>query len=275
MLAGGQSLIPLLAMRLAAPGPPGRHQPDRRPRHGRGRPPTGCGSARWPGTRGSSTTAAAAGCNRCCAQALRLVAHPTIRNRGTTVGSLAHADPSGEMTAVLALTGGSVDGRVGRAGERDDRGRRVLPSARWSPRWRRTSWPSRRSSPRFPAGPVPAFVEIARRHGDYALCGVAAPSRLDAGRRSRPRCAYLSVCRDPGGPRPDRRLGGRRARTAAELAPGRVDPATDIHASADYRRHLAGVLTERALAAGSPRRARARRPQDMTDGARSAHADQP
>ena len=52
-------------------------------------------------------------------QALRLVAHPVIRNRGTTVGSLAHADPSGEMTAVLALTGGSVTAVSRDGGERD------------------------------------------------------------------------------------------------------------------------------------------------------------
>ena len=50
-------------------------------------------------------------------QALRLVAHPTIRNRGTSVGSLAHADPSGELTAVLALTGGTVTA-VSARGER-------------------------------------------------------------------------------------------------------------------------------------------------------------
>jgi carbon-monoxide dehydrogenase medium subunit len=92
-----------------------------------------------------------------------------------------------------------------------------------------------------------AFAEVSRRHGDYAICGVAALAELDeAGAVSRAAAAYLSVAGTPlvldvtdaaGDPV-----------TAGRLAQERVSPADDIHATAAYRKHLAGVLTERALA---------------------------
>lgn len=184
-------------------------------------------------------------------QALRLVAHPVIRNRGTTVGSLAHADPSGEMTAVLALTGGTVTAaRVGstreiaatdfflgplesclEAGE-------LAVSARF---------------PRLPARSGSTFLEVARRHGDYAVCGVAAVVTLDdGGLVVSARTAYISVAATPlvldlteavaGRP-----VGDADWAAAGEMAGTQVDPEADIHATADYRRHLARVLTGRAL----------------------------
>jgi carbon-monoxide dehydrogenase medium subunit len=178
------------------------------------------------------------------AQALRLVAHPTIRNRGTTVGSLAHADPAGEMTAVLALCGGTVTAVS--AG-----GRRVIDARDFfagplESALRPDELAVEAFFPAIPPGAGTAFVEISRRHGDYALCGVGAIAEFtDAGSLRRLRCAYLSVSDTPtvldlteswrtGEP------------DAAEQARRAIDPQTDLHASADYRRHLAGVLTIRA-----------------------------
>ena len=119
-------------------------------------------------------------------QALRHVAHPTIRNRGTTVGSLVHADPAAEMPAVLVLLDGSVDAAQRRRVPRGRR-RRTSSSGRWSRALRRRRAgrlrdasggrpraAARRSS-RWPAGT-----------GDYALCGVGAVVTLDATTRHRP-----------------------------------------------------------------------------------------
>jgi len=96
------------------------------------------------------------------------------------------------------------------------------------------------------AGAGSAFVEIARRHGDYALCGVAAIAGLDEqGVLRSLRCGYLSVTDVPLVLDVTQAwLSGEQ--DAAELARAAVDPPSDLHASADYRRQLAGVLTVRA-----------------------------
>jgi aerobic carbon-monoxide dehydrogenase medium subunit len=184
-------------------------------------------------------------------QALRLVAHPVIRNRGTTVGSLAHADPSGEMTAVLALTGGTVE--VARQGATRSVGAEEFFVA---PLESAVEPGEMAVSAHFPAPPPrtgTAFVEVARRHGDYAVCGLAAMlTLLDDGTVGQARAAYISV-----GPTPvvldlTEALHGQKVAdadwaSAGRLAQDQVDPEPDIHATADYRRHLVGVLTGRAL----------------------------
>src|SRR5690606_6687045 len=113
-------------------------------------------------------------------QALRLVAHPVIRNRGTVVGSLVHADPAAELPAVLALLGGTV--RLARHGGPE----RAVPAPEFLPGppapALRPGPPELAVSAFFPAlppGSGTAFCEIARRHGDYALAGVAALVALD------------------------------------------------------------------------------------------------
>lgn len=190
-------------------------------------------------------------------QALRLVAHPVIRNRGTTVGSLAHADPSGEMTAVLALTGGSVTAaREGSTREVDAADFFVGPlesclepgelavAARF---------------PVFAPRSGSTFVEVARRHGDYAVCGLAAVVTLDeSGLVVAARAAYVSVSHTPLVLDLTEAVVGTDVRhadwsAAGDLAAGQVDPEPDIHATADYRRHLVRVLTGRALAEASGR----------------------
>jgi carbon-monoxide dehydrogenase medium subunit len=169
VLAGGQSLIPLLSMRLAAPGTWSTS--------------TGAGLGDVePSADGVRVGALArhaqvlrdAGRAPPCpllSQALSLVAHPVIRNRGTTVGSLVHADPSGEMTAVLALLGGEVELRQPR-GDAHRRRRRLLrrPARDLAAP---TASSRRRGSRRCRRGRA-RVREVARRHGDYAMCGVAA-----------------------------------------------------------------------------------------------------
>ena len=261
VLAGGQSLLPILNMRLAAPG----HVVDINRVAGlsyvtvEGDAVRGGALARHAEVEHDQAAHDALPLLR---QALRLVAHPVIRNRGTTVGSLAHADPSGEMTAVLALTGGTVTAaRVGstrevaaadfflgplesclEAGE-------LAVSARF---------------PMFPARSGSTFVEVARRHGDYAVCGVAAVVTLDAaGAVASARAAYISVAPTPLVLDLTEAVSGRAVRdlrdvdwmSAGELAAAQVDPEADIHATAAYRRHLARVLTGRALAEAAGRAA--------------------
>ena len=257
VLAGGQSLLPILSMRLAAP----EHIVDIN------RLGDELGYVRIDGDGAVvrvgalarhadvERDAAAARAQPLLAKALRHVAHPVIRNRGTTVGSLAHADPSGELTAVLALTGGAVD--LAREGST----RTVTAEEFFVGPLESAIEPGELATsatfPAFPARTGSAFVEVARRHGDYAVCGVAAAVTLDDDLRvTRARAAYISV-----GPTPvvldlTDQVAGRPPGTAdwagaGRLAAASVDPESDIHATAAYRKHLAGVLTERALRAAA------------------------
>lgn len=244
VLAGGQSLLPLLNMRLATPG----HLVDinRLAELGFIRVDDGevvIGAL----ARHAQVLAdpAASRAQPLIGQALALVAHAVIRNRGTTVGSIVHADPAGEMTAVFALLGGSVR-LVGSSGER-------LVNAEdffLGPLESDVRPDELATQVRMPVlGPRAgcAFAEVSRRHGDYAVCGVAVLAELDeVGGVSRARAAYLSVAGTP--LVLDLTEAGSDPASAGKLAKSRVAPAADIHATAAYRRHLAGVLTERALA---------------------------
>ena len=250
VLAGGQSLLPVLSMRLAAPA----HLVDvnRLPglAHVRAEPGgVRVGAlARHAAVERDETAAAAQPLLR---QALRLVAHPTIRNRGTTVGSLAHADPAGEMTAVLAVLGGRVT-LASAAGRREVEAADFFVGPLES-----AVGPGELAVEAFfpasPAGSGSAFLEVARRHGDYAVCGVAAvvtpaPDGVAA------RLGYVSMGPTPAVARlDDVRPAGPPGdpgswREAAERAVAGLEPEGDIHATADYRLHLARVLTARALA---------------------------
>jgi carbon-monoxide dehydrogenase medium subunit len=189
------------------------------------------------------------------ARATANVAHPAIRNRGTTVGSIAHADPSGEMTSVLALTDGSVE--VAEVGGSRTVGWRELFVG---PLETSLHGPAVVTSAFFPALPPrsgTAFAEVARRKGDYAVCGGGVVVTLDQDRRiTAVRAAYVSVGLTPevhdltdavvGKP-----VDGADWAAAGALARTLVEPDTDLHASADYRRLLVGVLTERTLAAAA------------------------
>jgi len=243
VLAGGQSLVPVLAMRLAEPA----HLIDINRLSELDFVRTGSEGVTVGALARHSRVehdTAAARSQPLLAQALRLVAHPTIRNRGTTVGSLAHADPAGEMTAVLALCGGSITAQ-------STRGRRTILAADFfhgplESDLAHDELAVEAFFPTLPAGAGAAFVEIARRHGDYALCGVGAIAELDkAGSVHALRCAYLSVTDTP--LVLDLTAAWQSAEAdAAEQARQAIDPQSDLHATADYRRQLAGVLTVRA-----------------------------
>lgn len=250
VLAGGQSLLPILSMRLAAPA---RLVDINRV--------TALDTVRVDAT-GVTVGAlarharveqddAAAAAVPLLRQALRLVAHPVIRNRGTTVGSLVHADPAAELPAVLALTGGSV--RLATT-ERT----RTVPAAEFfrGPLESAVEPGELALSahfPRLPKGTRTAFLEVARRHGDYALCGVAAAVTAGPdGAVTAARVACLAVAPVPLVVDVTDAARERDERAAADLVRAAVDPDDDIHATAAYRRHLAGVLTVRALRSAAP-----------------------
>jgi len=242
VLAGGQSLVPLLSMRLAAP--PMLVDINALPDLDHVR----CSAD---GVRVGAlarhtqvlASAEARDVQPLLAMALADVAHPTIRNRGTTVGSLVHADAAAELPVVLSLLGGSVD-VVGPAG------RRTIPAAELyvGPLESSVGPDEIAVEAFFPAladGCGVAFEEISRRHGDYALCGVAALARLDGDRVVQARVGYLCVCDVP----TVVDVTGVAPAAAGEAALRHLDPAEDIHATAHYRAQLVRVLTERVLRA--------------------------
>ena len=249
VLAGGQSLVPLLSMRLAAPSMlvDINALPDLG--HIRCSSEGDAAEAGGSGVRVGAlarhaevlASAEAAASQPLLAMALGHVAHPTIRNRGTTVGSLVHADAAAEMPMVLRLLEGSVD-------VASVRGRRTIPAAELfaGPLESTLAHDEVAVEAFFPAlapGGGVAFQEIARRHGDYALVGVAALVETDGGEVSRARLGFVSVSDVPVVVDVTDALDDPAAKALAEL-----EPADDIHATADYRAHLVKVLTPRVLA---------------------------
>jgi carbon-monoxide dehydrogenase medium subunit len=186
------------------------------------------------------------------AEALPHVAHPQIRNRGTMGGSIAHADPAAELPAVMLALGASF--RVlGPNGARtiaaDDFFVGLFATA-----LEHDEMVAEIEVPVAAPGTGSAFIEISRRHGDFALAGLAATVRLDDdGRCADARIALLGVGEGPAlAHGAAAALVGTDASAdaigaAVDAARAEVDPPYDIHASADYRRHLVGVLVSRAL----------------------------
>jgi carbon-monoxide dehydrogenase medium subunit len=189
------------------------------------------------------------------AEATKQVAHPAIRNRGTVCGSVSHNDPAAEHPSVLV----TLDGTVVIAGAD---GRRELPAEDFFAGVMSTALEPGEMVvelryPRPPPGTGAAFVEVARRLGDFAIAGAAAMLTMRGEICERARLTIVGMGEGPFRARaaeaaltgrPIGRNGHRDAfaeATATVIAA--VDPADDIHASAAYRRHLAGVLTMRAL----------------------------
>ena len=184
-------------------------------------------------------------------EATRWVGHLPIRSRGTIGGSIAHADPSAEYPAVLSALEGSVVAR-------GPKGERTVAAGELFRSYLTTSLAAEEilvevRLPAMPAGAGYAFEELARRHGDFALVGIAAVIA-----REGERCTMARLATSGTGPVPVRLreaeqmlerdgLGDAAIEAAGRRASELVEPDADIHASADYRRHLTGVLTTRAI----------------------------
>jgi CO/xanthine dehydrogenase FAD-binding subunit len=184
-------------------------------------------------------------------EATRWVGHLPIRTRGTIGGSIAHADPAAEYPAVLTALEGEVVAR-------GPKGERVVKAKDLFQTYLSTSLTPDEilvevRMPAMPAGAGYALEEFARRHGDFAIVGIAAVVVKDGAR-----CALARLATAGAGPVPVRLRAAEEilerdgltdsvieaaSRRVSEL----VSPDSDIHASADYRRHLTGVLTKRAL----------------------------
>ena len=250
ILAGGQSLMPILNMRLATPGrlvDLNRVQTLSYIVERSGGVAIGAMTRQRTAERSALITTAVP----LLAEALPWVGHSAIRNRGTIGGSLAHADPAAELPAVAVCLGARFTVR-GPAGERTlaagDFFRGYLTTALAPTEMLTEVW--------FPSalpGSGAAWIEFARRHGDYALVGVAAVVTLEDPTVRGASLAVIGVDGVPvrvadaerlliGAP-----LSAESMAAAAESVRRAIEPHDDIHATAAYRRHLAGILTVRAL----------------------------
>jgi carbon-monoxide dehydrogenase medium subunit len=191
-------------------------------------------------------------------EALPHIAHPQIRNRGTIGGNLAHADPASEMPAIVLALAGKLHAQ-------SKRGERWIAAADFFAGALRTALEPDEmltevelpiARPRSGA----CFMEVARRRGDFALIGVACTVELDDHGRCKE--ARIGLCNAGDGPifavAASRSLAGQNIGSAeiddaAALVQRDIDPGGSIHASKDFQRHLAGVLTRRALAAATER----------------------
>lgn len=257
ILAGGQSLVPMLAMRLARPA----HLVDI----------NGISSLGGLDDRGGTIAFGATVRERAAeqsdlvrdrlpllAEALPYIGHVAIRNRGTIGGTMSHADASGEVPTVAV----ALDGEVV---VRSSRGERTIPAGEFFQGHFTTAMADDECLvevrlPVSPAGAGHAFTEVVKRHGDFALVGVAATVTLDgSGAIGESRIALMGV-----GDRPLRAtaaeasLVGAKPSTeaftaAANEAIAGLEPATDVHGSAAYRKHLAGVSVRRALTTAAER----------------------
>jgi carbon-monoxide dehydrogenase medium subunit len=252
VIAGGQSLVPMLALRLTRPSVlvdvtriaelQGISVAD--------------GSVRV-GAAATQTALARSGeASTACpllGQAIRHIGHPAIRNVGTVGGSVAHADPAAELPAAAV----ALEARMHL---RSAAGERVVPAGEFFTSFLTTA---RRPDEllvavSFPATPADragtTFVEFSRRHGDFALVGVACCLTLGAG-------GEVTGCRialSGVGTTPVRAHGAEAAvagrpltaevmADAADALAKEIDPPSDLHGTAAYRRHLAGTLVRRAL----------------------------
>jgi carbon-monoxide dehydrogenase medium subunit len=186
------------------------------------------------------------------AEALHEVAHPQIRNRGTIGGNLSHADPASEMPAVML----ALDARFELRSASDTR---TLPAAKFflGPLTTALAADEMLAAIHVPALPPrtgTAFLEVARRRGDYAMMGVAAVLTRDAAGR----CTAARIAACSAGPTPMAATGAAAAlvgtmltdddiASAADILRAEVDPMGSVQASPAYQRHLAGVVARRAL----------------------------
>ena len=192
------------------------------------------------------------------ADALPHIAHPQIRNRGTIGGNLSHADPASELPAVATAMGARMK-------IRSSKGERVIEVSEFFAGLLTTSLEPEEMLVEiaFPAPPPRSgscFLEVARRRGDFALAGVAAVVSLgEEDECAKVRLALCGVGDTPvdasvaAGSLVGRRCTGQAIEAVATEVQGVIDPPGNVHASAGYQRHVAGVLTRRALVSAHER----------------------
>ena len=248
VLAGGQSLIPLLALRLARPAVlidinrvgelSGVSVTD-------GRVAIGAMTREY----AAEESETVAGSVPLLAAALPLVGHEAIRSRGTIGGSMAHADPAAELPAVAVALDAELVARSAR-------GERTIPAADFFQGFLTTALAPDELlvEVRLPLQKGGSSLkEVTRRHGDFALAGAAAAVTVEGGRIWDARVALMGVGQGPvrateaeaalRGAEP----GDAVLREAARRAAADLQPSSDVHATATYRRRVAEVLVRRAL----------------------------
>jgi len=263
VLAGGQSLVPLMNMRLAHPNVLVDINGISELAYVR---PWDGGLALGAITRDATIerNASAAARLPLLVEAAHSVGHPAIRNRSTVGGSIAHADPAAELPAVMLALNAEFEVRS-RSGSRTVSAQDFFKGY-LSTDLKEGELLTELRVPGLPARAGSAFVEFSRREGDYALAGVAAVIALDEdGTIADARLGLCSVGPAPVRPQAaEALLRGQRpgdeawAAAAAAVVAVLDNPLSDIHGSADYRRHLAGVLTSQALATAAARAERNR-----------------
>jgi carbon-monoxide dehydrogenase medium subunit len=177
-------------------------------------------------------------------KAIPHIAHPAIRNRGTIGGSIALADPAAELSACLLALGGEIEiaGRAGRRTVAADTFFKGLFETALAPGEIISAIRIPVAQPRDRFG----FAELARRHGDYALVGLAAAARAEP---PAIRLAYFGVGTTPVRARTaETALAGGDLDAAVAALAGDLEPSGDVHASAAAKRHLAAVLLRRVAA---------------------------
>ncbi len=257
LLAGGQSLVPLMNFRLARPA----FLVDL----------NGLAELRYMRTEGGQLRIGAMTRQRqversadtangwpLLTEAIRYIGHVQIRNRGTIGGSLAHADPSAELPAVMAALDAELVIRSA-SGERTVGANDFFVSA-YTTELAADELLAEIRVPATAPRSGSAFQEVSMRHGDFALVGVAAVVTLDDGGLIREaRLAFTGAGEAPIRPRKaEGSLTGQRPeerifQEASLLASEDLDPSTDIHATAEYRRKVAAVIARRALVQAAAR----------------------
>ncbi|ETW98890.1 MAG: hypothetical protein ETSY1_16990 [Candidatus Entotheonella factor] len=192
------------------------------------------------------------------AEAARLIGHPATRNRGTVGGSIAHADPAAELPALLLTYGGSVIAR-GAGGDQE------IPAEDFFVSYFTTALePGELLTEvrlrRWPEGTGWCFLEESRRYGDYAVAGVAALMHVNASGRCDEVAVTVFGVGDvpyPVGQAASLLVGQvpseERLAAVGQAAAEGIEPEDDVHASAAFRRHLSAVLTHRALRTAADR----------------------
>ena len=257
VLAGGQSLLPIMALRLGRPDHlvdigrvPGLDEISVGPDGG-----VGIGALVRHATAERSEDIARHA--PLVHEAMPHVGHRAIRTRGTVCGSIAHADPAAEMPAVVLATGASME--VASAG-----GRREIAADDFFEGYLQTAIRPDEllTEVRFPTWPATAggaVVEVSRRHGDYALVGLVCRIDVDDGTITAAALSFFGAAATPVRvPEAEASLVGQSPThdsfaVAADVVAATINPGADLHSSANHRRHLAGVLTRRGLDAAAAR----------------------